>query len=183
MESILNRTDDKIPCSCPLRLFLYLAGKPVLEKSGNGSLVVVWSKPTRVGRSPLRGYQVEYYYYHAHQSAPAPAHHWTTAEVQEERFRLSGLPSGATVVFLVRARNEHGLSPPSLLSERMTAGGNGTNGEGETAVGAEEDRGEVRRRLTGKLVDWRPIEAVSSTEVILHWAVSILMVYSKMEKI
>jgi hypothetical protein len=37
---------------------LCFEGKPVLESAGNGSLTVSWSKPTRVGRSPLRGYQV-----------------------------------------------------------------------------------------------------------------------------
>jgi hypothetical protein len=146
------------------------AGKPVLESSDNGSLTVVWSKPTRVGRSPLRGYQVEYYLY---QSEQTTSNHWNIAEVQVERYRLRGLSSAATnVVFLVRARNEHGLSPPSLLSERLSTGGasGGTGGEeGET----EEERGEVKRRLgSSKLVEWRPMEAVSSTEVVLHWNVS-----------
>ena len=142
-------------------------GKPVLESSGNGSLTVGWSKPTRVGKSPLRGYQVEYFTNPPEMTA---THHWSLAEVQEERFRLSGVNSGATVVFLVRARNEHGLSPPSLLSDRLTAGG--PAGDEET----EEDRGEVRRRLATKLIDWRPLEIVSSTEVILHWTVSIPMI-------
>ncbi len=133
---------------------------------------MVWSKPTRVGRSPLRGYQVEYYLY---QSEQTTSNHWNIAEVQVERFRLSGISSVATnVVFLVRARNEHGLSPPSLLSERLSVGSGGASGgtgggeEGET----EEERGEMKRRLGSKLVEWRPMEAVSSTEVILHWNVS-----------
>ncbi len=131
----------------------------------------MWSKPTRVGRSPLRGYQVEYYLYQSEQTTAA--NHWNIAEVQVERYRLSGISSAATnVVFLVRARNEHGLSPPSLLSERLSTGGasGGTGGgeEGET----EEERGEIKRRLgSSKLVEWRPMEAVSSTEVVLHWNV------------
>ena len=149
------------------------AGKPVLESlAPNGSLTVVWSKPTRVGRSPLRGYQVEYFL-HQPLAATEPAaaaahhHHWSIAEVQEERYSLAaGLPTGATVVFLVRARNEHGLSPPSLLSERLTIG-EGGGGEDET----EEERAEVKKRLTSKLVEWLPMEAASPTEVILHWTV------------
>jgi hypothetical protein len=154
-----------------MTIIIFHAGKPVLESSDNGTLTVVWSKPTRVGRSPLRGYQVEYYLYQSEQTTTA-THHWNIAEVQVERYRLSGISSAATnVVFLVRARNEHGLSPPSLLSERLSTGGasGGTGGEeGET----EEERGEVKRRLGSKLVEWRPLEAVSSTEVILHWNVS-----------
>ncbi len=133
---------------------------------------MVWSKPTRVGRSPLRGYQVEYYLC---QSEQTTSNHWNIAEVQVERYRLSGISSAVTnVVFLVRARNEHGLSPPSLLSERLSVGSGSTSGgtggeEGET----EEERGEIKRRLgSSKLVEWRPMEAVSSTEVILHWNVS-----------
>jgi hypothetical protein len=100
-------------------------------------------------------------------------HHWTQAEVQEERFILRGLPSGATVVFLVRARNEHGLSPPSLLSDRLTEGGVVGGGGWQTGYeDTEEERGELRRRLAGRLVNWRPVEVVSPTEVILHWNVS-----------
>jgi hypothetical protein len=99
-------------------------------------------------------------------------HHWIQAEVQEERFALL-LPSGATVVFLVRARNEHGLSPPSLLSDRLglDAGGGG-GGNGAVYEDTEEDRGELRRRLAGRLLNWRPVEVVSPTEVILTWNVS-----------
>ncbi len=159
---MLSKWPSSFPC----------AGKPVLESSDNGSLTVVWSKPTRVGRSPLRGYQVEYYLYQSEQTTAA--HHWNIAEVQVERYRLTGISSAATnVVFLVRARNEHGLSPPSFLSERLSVGsgsaGGGTGAEeGET----EEERGEIKRRLGSKLVEWRPMEAVSSTEVVLHWNVS-----------
>jgi len=140
---------------------------------------VVWSKPTRVGRSPLRGYQVEFYLHHpapADQSAVAAAHHWNIAEVQDERYRLAGLPGGTNVVFLVRARNEHGLSPPSLLSERLTVGVGGGSGVASGGVGGEEEtdeeRGEIKRRLSSKLVEWRPLEVVSPSEVILHWNVS-----------
>jgi hypothetical protein len=154
-----------------MTIIIFHAGKPVLESSDNGSLTVVWSKPTRVGRSPLRGYQVEYYLYQSEQTTTA--NHWNIAEVQVERYRLTGL-STANVVFLVRARNEHGLSPPSLLSERLSVGtGSASGGTGGEEGETEEERGEIKRRLgSSKLVEWRPLEAVSSTEVVLHWNVS-----------
>ena len=99
---------ENFPSITDLLEFPALPSKPKLVQSTPDSLTISWGKPHRVGNSPLRGYQVEYF-------TAGTLNHWVTSQVQGEEFTLENVAPGASVIFLVRARNEHGLSPPSLL--------------------------------------------------------------------
>ena len=101
--------------------------KPELIRVDGDSITVKWGKPHRVGSSPLRGYQLEY--------VTSGSLHWVSSQVQGEQFTLDGIEKGVAVSFLVRARNEHGLSPPSPLSDQLTTDG----GKG----------GRARKRVSG----------------------------------
>ena len=107
---------EAVPPTQDLLAFPASPSKPELIEAGQASLTVRWGKPHRVGASPLRGYQVEHF-------TAGGGGHWVAAQVQGETFTLTDVLPGAGVIFLVRARNEHGLSPPSLLSELVSLKG------------------------------------------------------------
>ena len=136
--------------------------KPKLVSSGPDYLSVAWGKPHRVGASPLRGYQVEYY------SSALTANHWVVSQVQEEQFTLNTAGEAGAVIFLVRARNEHGLSPPSPLSEPLRHGGQ----HGGQAGGKQRKKSEVLKQISDKLVELEEVAVLGSKKVRLSWKVN-----------
>ena len=56
-------------------------------------------------------FQLDYY------SLDAPSHWSTVSNVNEEIYTVDNLASSSTIVFVVRAQNHHGLSPPSPMSK------------------------------------------------------------------
>ena len=135
--------------------------KPKLLSSGREELTVAWGKPHRVGASPLRGYQVEYY------SPALAANHWVVSQVQEEQFTLDTAGLEGAVTFLVRARNEHGLSPPSPLSEPLRQGGH-SGGAG----GKQRKKSELLKQISDKLVELEEVAVLGSKKVRLSWKVN-----------
>ena len=135
--------------------------KPKLLSSGREELTVAWGKPHRVGASPLRGYQVEYY------SPALAANHWVVSQVQEEQFTLDTAGLEGAVTFLVRARNEHGLSPPSPLSEPLRQGGHSAG-----AGGKQRKKSEVLKQISDKLVELEEVAVLGSKKVRLSWKVN-----------
>ena len=59
----------------------------------------------------FRIFQLDYY------SLDAPSHWSTVSNVNEEIYTVDNLASSSTIVFVVRAQNHHGLSPPSPMSK------------------------------------------------------------------
>ena len=85
-------------------------------------------------------------------------------EVTQEAVLLTGLRPATSIVALVRARNAHGLSPPSPFSKPLT-----------TASNADEDAsdiGSIREKLERRLVDLRQVVAIGARKVKLLWEVS-----------
>ena len=136
--------------------------KPKLLSSGREELTVAWGKPHRVGASPLRGYQVEYY------SPALAANHWVVSQVQEEQFTLNTAGEAGAVIFLVRARNEHGLSPPSPLSDPLRHGGQHSGQAG----GKPRKKCEVLKQISDKLVELEEVAVLGSKKVRLSWKVN-----------
>ena len=101
------------------------------------------------------------------------------AFVKEESFTLTGLSPLSTVLVLVRARNDHGLSPPSPVSKPMA-----TLAKIPTENEADDKQlirnpALVRIKLTQKILELREANAVGSRKVKLLWEVrNILYLYS-----
>ena len=114
--AVVDVVGKEAPPTPDLLAFPASPSKPELVEVGERSITVQWGKPHRVGASPLRGYQVEHF-------TTGGVGHWVVAQVQDELFTLTDVLPGTTVIFLVRARNEHGLSPPSLLSDLLSLEG------------------------------------------------------------
>ena len=96
--------------------------------------------------------------------------HWVTSQVQEEQFTLENIPKETeAVIFLVRARNEQGLSPPSPLSDMIYT---------ETAVqhipaaGKIKKKSEVLKQISDKLVELEEVAILGSKKVRLSWKVN-----------
>lgn len=86
--------------------------EPYLVNATSHSLVIAWEKPIRIGASAIQSYLVEYY------TSNTPSHWVGISGVQNsEAFTLGDFLPGTTVHVLVRARNLHGLSPPSPVSK------------------------------------------------------------------
>ena len=127
---------------------------------GEGSITVHWGKPHRVGASPLRGYQVEHF-------TSGGVGHWVAAQVQGETFTLTEVLPDAEVVFLVRARNEHGLSPPSLLSDQLSL-------DGDMGGSKARQKTEMLRQLSTKQVELNEVATVGPRKAKLSWKVTLI---------
>ena len=93
--------------------------------------------------------------------------HWNTIlEVTEEIYTVKNLAPLTTVVFVTRARNHHGLSPPSPMSKPMkTEAGTVSNTK-------EPDLASVRLRLSQRIVELKEALVAGSRKVKLLWEVS-----------
>ena len=157
--TVLSRTEsqENLPSVTDLLAFPASPSKPKLVQSTPDSLTISWGKPHRVGNSPLRGYQVEYF-------TAGAQNHWITSQVQGEEFTLENVTPGASVIFLVRARNEHGLSPPSPLSDKLSTNGN------QPSKGNKKS--ELLKQLADKLVELEEVTVLGSKKVRLSWKVN-----------
>jgi len=116
------------------------------------------------GSSPLIGYTVEYF------SADLQTG-WVTAahRVPSETYTVANLKPNTNYVFLVRAENSHGMSPPSRISQRVrTLRANKEAIHHE--VSGEADLARARDALSSaRLVELSSLESVSSTSIRVSW--------------
>ena len=130
---------------------------------GVASITISWGKPHRVGASPLRGYQVEHW---------AGGRHWVTSQVQEETFTLAPVPDTPAIIFLVRARNEHGLSPPSPLSDPVYTQPDAAPELASAYSGRAKKKSELLKQISDKLVELEEVAVLGSKKVRLSWKVN-----------
>ena len=90
-----------------------------------------------------------------------------TAQAQEESFSLSLTSDTRALIFLVRARNEHGLSPPSPLSDTIY-----TEAATPPASGKIKKKSELLKQISDKLVELEEVAVLGSKKVRLSWKVN-----------
>lgn len=101
--------------------------------------------------------------------------HLAARRVNGPTHMVRGLTPGLTYVFLVRAENSHGLSPPSNLSEPVALGT--LNGLPDASNDVDADLEEARDSLlTDQAVRLLDAAPNSSTSVRLSWEVSVILV-------
>ena len=83
-------------------------------------------------------------------------------------------------MFLVRAENNHGMSPPSQMSERVrtlrllsSSINNEFSEDSERNGGIDQtiDLHDIQNTLLNKVVELRSIEAISSTAIRVTWVI------------
>ena len=72
------------------------------------------------------------------------------------------LSASSTMVFVVRAQNHHGLSPPSPMSKPMMT---------EVNPGKEPDLRTIRLKLAQRIIELKEASVVGSRKVKLQWEV------------
>ena len=99
-----------------------------------------------------------------------------------ETYTINNLKPDTSYVFLIRAENSDGMSPPSQMSERVRtlrflsssirddkmANVNGLGSNDDHGVHKLED---IQNTLLNKVVELRSIEAISSTAIRVIWEI------------
>ncbi|XP_075152888.1 roundabout 3 isoform X2 [Haematobia irritans] len=145
-------------------------GQPKILNASTEALTIVWPTSDKPGASPLLGYSVEMY-------STNKSKTWIpiASRLIEPIFTVDGLTNGAAYMFIVRAENALGFSPPSPISDPITAGQlisrGGHRGVGGSG-GPNEDLmfAEVETLLqTNDVVELLEANASDSTSVRLAW--------------
>lgn len=143
-------------------------GRPVVKNVTDSSVTIAWSPNVKVGSSSLLGYRVEMF--------GGGLESWAVVarRLQRPIYTQKQLQPAAQCVFLVRAENSHGYSPPSMLSETAVIGGEGD----DARIGGDDGAGaalvaEARASLQAdEVVQILEVMPVDSTMVKLAWEVS-----------
>eukprot|EP00095_Tigriopus_kingsejongensis_P009444 maker-scaffold108_size357748-snap-gene-2.20 protein:Tk09444 transcript:maker-scaffold108_size357748-snap-gene-2.20-mRNA-1 annotation:"conserved hypothetical protein" len=140
--------------------------KPKIVNRRSTSVTISWRRNHQTGQSPLIGYTVEYFSFEMETG-------WVVAalRITSETYTVNNLKPDSSYVFLVRAENSHGMSPPSQMSERVRTL--------RAFAGSDDDLNleEVQNHLLDKVVELMSIEAISSTTIRVSWKVLISSKY------
>ncbi|EDX03326.1 GD23092 [Drosophila simulans] len=92
-------------------------GQPKILNATASALTIVWPTSDKAGASSFLGYSVEMY-------CTNQSRTWIpiASRLSEPIFTVESLTQGAAYMFIVRAENSLGFSPPSPISEPITAG-------------------------------------------------------------
>ncbi|XP_062127281.1 roundabout homolog 2 isoform X1 [Drosophila sulfurigaster albostrigata] len=92
-------------------------GQPTVLNATANAMTIVWPSSDKLGNSPFHGYSVEMYCTNKSKT-------WIpiASRLSEPIVTVDSLESGAAYMFIVRAENALGFSPPSPISEPITAG-------------------------------------------------------------
>lgn len=136
--------------------------KPKIVNRRSTSVTISWRRNHHTGQSPLIGYTVECFSFEMETGWVVAAHRITS-----ETYTVNNLKPDSSYVFLVRAENSHGMSPPSQMSERVRTL--------RAFTGSDDDLNldEVQNHLLDKVVELGSIEAISSTTIRVSWKVLI----------
>ncbi|XP_050437728.1 protein sax-3-like [Adelges cooleyi] len=135
---------------------------PAVVNHTDTTVTLSWGRNGKVGSSPLLGYQVEMF-------ACGENVGWMTLarRLHSTHFTQNVLKPGQSYLFLIRAENSHGLSPPSHLSNRITLPMEYRHNDRFT-----HDMSIAKSTLFGgHIVDLIDIKTVSSTSIKLFWEI------------
>ncbi|XP_034474664.1 roundabout homolog 2 isoform X1 [Drosophila innubila] len=92
-------------------------GQPTVLNATASAMTIVWPTSDKLGTSPFLGYSVEMYCTNKSKT-------WIpiASRLSEPIVSVDSLETGAAYMFIVRAENALGFSPPSPISEPITAG-------------------------------------------------------------
>ena len=106
-----------------------------------------------------------------------PSHWITINDVFTETYTIRNLEPRTTVTVLVRARNEHGLSPPSPVSKPLSTLPPSLSYKLGSAHSSEIDVTNsfvVRQRLSQRIIEIIEAVVIGPRKVKLRWEVRVL---------
>ena len=133
--------------------------KPSIVNMTETTVTITWRRLGRSGSSPFIGSTIEYY-------SPELQSGWKVAanRVMSDVYTIHELHPDSRYVFYVRSENNHGLGPPSPLSDEIR-----TLGSTSSQNIPEYDLDEARIRLSSVSIELKDVRAISSTAVKLFW--------------
>lgn len=139
--------------------------RPTVMNTTESSVTLTWTKNNKIGSSTLLGYQVE--------MLGGKYDSWTVVarHLEQSVHTQTGLFANTRYLFLVRAENFHGFSPPSAVSEPVYLGDETDEfpfkRHGELSLMVEA-RASLQREEVVKLTEAIPVD---STSIKLVWKV------------
>ena len=109
-----------------------------------------------------------------------PSHWISIDDVHAESYTITNLEPRTTVTVLVRARNEHGLSPPSPVSKPITTLPPSLSYKKSTSHSSDIDVSNsfvVRQRLSQRIIELIEAVVIGSRKVKLQWEVRFRIAY------
>lgn len=142
-------------------------GQPKLLNASATAMTIVWPSSDKSGAAPLLGYAVEMY-------STNKSKTWIpiAARLLEPIHTVDSLTNGAAYMFIVRAENTYGFSPPSPISETITAGKlvGGARTIAADAASRDPLLGEVETLLsTNDVIELLEANATDATSIRLGW--------------
>lgn len=152
------------PSKCPTA-----PGQPTVLNASATAMTIVWPSSDKLGTSPFLGYSVEMYCTNKSKT-------WIpiASRLSEPIVTVDSLEAGAAYMFIVRAENALGFSPPSPISEPITAGKLvGVRDGSESSLGSASSQlllNDVETLLqSNNIVELLEANASDSTSVRLAW--------------
>lgn len=132
--------------------------RPEISTVTDTTVHLTWNPSSHKGGSPIYTYTIEYF-------SPQTGKGWVTAadDISLESYTVRHLKPNKNYVFLVRARNSHGISAPSPLSRMIE-----TQGRRGSAMFTQE---EIEQRLRGIVVNLLQGEAFGPSAIRVYWQV------------
>ncbi|XP_062583892.1 roundabout homolog 1-like [Saccostrea cucullata] len=145
--------------------------KPTVVEVLSNSIKLSWQPNSNHGDSPVYAYIVEYFSHEtsegwvvASDSVPP-----TTTSVQPTSYTVTNLKPDTTYVFLVRARNSHGVGVPSELSDPVS-----TRTVSDKSRNTQLTRKQIENSLQGIVVELTAVEPLPAA-VEVRWKVHKMM--------
>lgn len=135
--------------------------RPVVGDVTETTVRLTWKPNANHGASPVISFSVEYF---SHDTGEG----WTMAsdEISDQSYVVRNLQPNTSYLFLVRARNSHGLSLPSPVTSVVRTKGNSLPHPRPTIF---FDPSLVAEKLSGQVIHVLPAEVLSSTTIKLNW--------------
>nr|CAI5851624.1 unnamed protein product [Callosobruchus analis] len=142
-------------------------GRPHALNQSEGSVTITWDYNKKQGSSRFLDYQIELF---GREENVTPT--WTVVgrHIPGPIFTQHLLSTGVPYTFLIRARNEHGLGPPSQLSEPIVVGPDSSQNWGNPEVTILSEARAVL--MTSNIVRLTEGIAVSSTAIKVSWMIT-----------
>ncbi|XP_070064951.1 protein sax-3 isoform X3 [Drosophila virilis] len=144
-------------------------GQPTVLNATATAMTIVWPTSDKLGASPFLGYSVEMYCTNKSKT-------WIpiASRLSEPIVTVDSLEQGAAYMFIVRAENALGFSPPSPISEPITAGKLvGVRDGSDASAGSPSSQlllSDVEQLLqSNDIVELLEANASDSTSVRLAW--------------
>ncbi|XP_024084741.1 protein sax-3-like [Cimex lectularius] len=141
--------------------------RPNIVNKTHNSITISWSRNNKIGSSSLIGYQIEMFSRETNEGG-SPGWVVVAKRVPGPVYTQNHLRPGSTYVFIVRAENAHGFSPPSFRSEATLVPPLGASAEEELDPVMKEARNAL---WNGHVVELAHIQPLSSTTIKIVWEI------------